>query len=183
MKNLFKALSQFQQEVGSVKKDSKNPFLKNKYSSLDEMIKHCSPVLTKNGLSIIQLVSDNGVNTLLCHESGESIETGSKMMPVQVSKGLSHGQAEGVIITYTRRYQYAGILNLSTDEDTDGQLGNNTGLTRSAPRPVAKQDVKDWVALLDAVANGKVTKEVILKGYNLTKEEIEKVNAIELIKK
>ena len=28
MKNLFKALSQFQSEVGSVKKDSKNPFLK-----------------------------------------------------------------------------------------------------------------------------------------------------------
>jgi len=180
MKNLFKSLSLFQSEVGSVKKDSKNPFLKNKYSSLDEMIKHCSPILTKNGLSIIQLVSNDGVNTLLCHESGESIETGSKLMPVQVSKGLSHGQAEGVIITYTRRYQYAGILNLSTDEDTDGQLGSNTGLTKPAPK---KQDVKDWVKLLEAVANGVVEKDLIFKTYNLTKEEIIKVNKVELIKK
>lgn len=138
MKSLFKALATFQQEVGSVKKDSKNPFLKNKYSSLDEMIKHCSPLLTKNGLSIIQLISDSGVNTMLCHESGETIETGNKLMPVQVTKGLSHGQAEGVVITYTRRYQYAGILNLSTEEDTDGQIGDNKELNRSKPKPVEK---------------------------------------------
>jgi len=178
MKNLFKALSQFQQEVGSVKKDSKNPFLKNKYSSLDEMIKHCSPVLTKNGLSIIQLVSDNGVNTLLCHESGESIETGSKMMPVQVSKGLSHGQAEGVIITYTRRYQYAGILNLSTDEDTDGQLGNNTGLTRSAPKPKApeKLDDKRFTDALDALKENKITKEIIF-AFDLTEKQKQEVSS------
>lgn len=139
MKSLFKALANFQQEVGSVKKDSKNPFLKNKYSSLDEMIKHCSPLLTKHGLSIIQLISDSGVNTMLCHESGETIETGNKLMPVQVTKGISHGQAEGVVITYTRRYQYAGILNLSTEEDTDGQIGNNKELNKSTPKPTDKQ--------------------------------------------
>jgi len=183
MKNLFKALSQFQSEVGSVKKDSKNPFLKNKYSSLDEMIKHCSPILTKNGLSIIQLVSNDGVNTLLCHESGESIETGSKLMPVQVSKGLSHGQAEGVIITYTRRYQYAGILNLSTDEDTDGQLGSNAGLSKPTPKPKVKQDVKDWGKMLEAIANGVISKDKIIAAYNLSKEEIVKVNKVELISK
>jgi len=128
MKNLFKALSLFQKEVGSVSKDAKNPFLKNKYASLDAMINHCSPILTAHGLSVIQLVSNEGVNTMLCHESGESIETGGKLIPVQVSKGLSQAQAEGVSITYTRRYQYSSILGLSTDEDTDGQYNDNKDL-------------------------------------------------------
>jgi len=49
--------------------------------------------------------------------------------------------------------------------------------------PPEKPTVKDWKGLLVAIANGTVTKDKVLKSYSLTKEEIEKVNKVELIKK
>ena len=49
--------------------------------------------------------------------------------------------------------------------------------------PKPKKEVQDWNALLDAVAKGTVKKETIIGGYNLTKEQIETVNTVELIKK
>jgi hypothetical protein len=49
--------------------------------------------------------------------------------------------------------------------------------------PKPKKEVKNWGKLLEAVTDGTVKKDVILGGYNLTKEQIEKINKVELIKK
>ena len=49
--------------------------------------------------------------------------------------------------------------------------------------PPEKPSVKDWKGLLIAISDGTVTKDKVLKSYSLTKEEIEKVNKVELIKK
>ena len=49
--------------------------------------------------------------------------------------------------------------------------------------PKPKKEVQNWGKLLEAVTDGTVKKDVILGGYNLTKEQIEKINKVELIKK
>jgi hypothetical protein len=108
-------------ELKAVKKDSKNPFLKNKYASLDAIIEAAKPILFANNLCLFQAVTD-GVETTLLHNSGEWISSDVMTIPAEQSKGLSAAQARGVAITYCKRYQLASMLGISTEEDTDGHI-------------------------------------------------------------
>lgn len=120
---LATALSKAQAEMPTVPMNAVNPFLKNKYADLAEMIKVAAPVLAKNGLSISQQPVSNGltigVTTTLLHTSGQWIED-TISLPLGDEKGKSLAQVAGSIITYLRRYSYGAIVGLATDEDTDG---------------------------------------------------------------
>jgi len=117
---LAKALVKFNSEVNKIAKDADNPFLKNNYATLDTIIDEIRPILSKNGLSIMQIPSGDGQNvtlkTLLIHESGEWLESDElTMKPVK-----NDPQAVGSCITYARRYSLAAFLSLNTGEDDDG---------------------------------------------------------------
>jgi len=118
---LAAALVKFNGEISRVAKDASNPFFKNKYASLDSIIDEARPVLTKNGLSILQLPSGDGehaiMKTLLLHESGEWIESEALIIkPVK-----SDPQAYGSCISYMRRYSLTSFLSLNTGEDDDAE--------------------------------------------------------------
>ena len=125
------ALAKAQAEMPAVEKNATNPFLKNRYADLGAVIEAAKPILSKNGLSVVQMpVSlDNsiGVTTMLMHESGEWLE-GTIFLPIGDEKGKSVAQVTGSVITYLRRYSYASILGMYADEDTDG----------NKPAPAAK---------------------------------------------
>ncbi|MED1478151.1 ERF family protein [Bacillus pseudomycoides] len=117
---LAKALVKFNSEVNKIAKDADNPFFKNNYATLDTIIDEIRPILSKNGLSIMQIPSGDGQNvtlkTLLIHESGEWLESDElTMKPVK-----NDPQAVGSCITYARRYSLAAFLSLNTGEDDDG---------------------------------------------------------------
>ncbi|MDC2867531.1 ERF family protein [Bacillus sp. BP-3] len=117
---LAKALVKFNSEVNKIAKDADNPFFKNNYATLDTIIDEIRPLLSKNGLSIMQIPSGDGQNvtlkTLLLHESGEWLESDElTMKPVK-----NDPQAVGSCITYARRYSLAAFLSLNTGEDDDG---------------------------------------------------------------
>jgi len=116
--NLAKALKQAQSEMGEVKFDATNPFLKNRYASLGAVIQASKDALVNNGLSVSQpAISDEhgvGITTLLMHETGEWIET-SITLPLSEEKGKSQAQVAGSIISYLRRYSLASLLNLYSD--------------------------------------------------------------------
>jgi hypothetical protein len=122
------ALSKAQGEMPTVPMNAVNPFLKNKYADLAEMIKVATPVLAKNGLAISQQAVSNGehigVTTTLIHTSGQWIED-TISLPLGDEKGKSLAQVAGSIITYLRRYSYGAIVGLATDEDTDGNQPAN----------------------------------------------------------
>ncbi|MCC2347105.1 ERF family protein [Bacillus anthracis] len=117
---LAKALVRFNSEVNKIAKDADNPFFKNNYATLDTIIDEIRPILSKHGLSIMQIPSGDGQNvtlkTLLLHESGEWLESDElTMKPVK-----NDPQAVGSCITYARRYSLAAFLSLNTGEDDDG---------------------------------------------------------------
>lgn len=129
IKEIAGALSNFNSEVRNISKDRTNPHLKNEYSSLDHIIEECKPLLSKNGLSVMQFPSEDdgqvAVVSLLLHKSGEWIETPAiKLRPVK-----SDPQGVGSAITYGRRYGYAALLSLSLGDDDDG----NASTGRAAP--------------------------------------------------
>lgn len=135
---LAAALVKFNGEISRVAKDASNPFFKNKYASLDSIIDEARPVLTKNGLSILQLPSGDGehaiMKTLLLHESGEWIESEALIIkPVK-----SDPQAYGSCISYMRRYSLTSFLSLNTGEDDDANISSgkqHNKVPYKAPQP------------------------------------------------
>lgn len=118
---LFLALSKFQNEVPTIPKNTQG--YGYKYCSLADMISICTPVLAKHELCVTQsntrIDGMIAVETRLGHSSGEFI---SDVMPMNclAQKGMNEAQATGTVISYLRRYGYASILCVASEEDTDG---------------------------------------------------------------
>lgn len=139
IKEIATALSKFQQEVKSIKKDAVNPFFKSKYATLDNILDEIKPLLAKNGLAFTQFpAGENELVTILMHTSGEYLEASVKMNPKDNTP-----QGQGGAITYMRRYALSAVLGLATDDDDDGNratLPNGDQMTQRKPVTTPKQE-------------------------------------------
>lgn len=146
IKELATALAKAQGEMGKAIKDANNPFFKANYADLESCIDASRAALVKNGLSVAQFVSSDGVglalNTVLMHSSGEFIETACRVLTVKKDP-----QGEGSAITYYRRYAYAAAIGLVTsDDDGEGAMDRPHQETKAMPAkeptrvPVTKQE-------------------------------------------
>lgn len=118
MKNLFKALANFQQEVPVIHKDTQG--YGYTYTNLTGILSVINPIMKKHGLGFTQLIDGDGLKTIIFHcESGESIES-TASIPSNVSlKGMNAFQVLGSANTYIRRYALSSALGLVTDKDID----------------------------------------------------------------
>jgi len=121
MKNLFKALAAFQQEVPVIHKGTQG--YGYSYADLPKIFEVINPLLQKHGLGFTQLISSkdnlNYIDTVLFHiESGDRIES-STLIPYCQLKGMNDYQSFGSGITYFRRYCLSTILGIVTDKDVD----------------------------------------------------------------
>jgi hypothetical protein len=120
--NLAKSLILFHMKVDSIKKDSKNPFFKSKYASLSSIQDAITLPMVESGLTITQLPEgENGLTSILMHESGEFIISRYQMKPV---KNDPHGI--GSVLTYMRRYSLLAILNLNVFDESDDDANRGT---------------------------------------------------------
>lgn len=147
--DLFKALHKAQQAMGSVKRDTPNPFYKSKYATLESVMAACKEPLNENGIVITQAPAfseDEGLEiiTQLTHaESGQFMRS-TLGMPVTKADAQGIGSAT----TYACRYSLMALLALPpTDDDAEGAVGRNSS-TRKKSSAQAKKD-GDWDALLD----------------------------------
>ena len=117
MKEIYKALANFQYEVPILHRDTKG--FGYTYVDLPEIIRVITPYLQKHGLGFTQLIEGNQLKTIIFHfESGESIES-SADIPEETMKGMNKFQTLGSAITYLRRYMLSSALGLVTDKDLD----------------------------------------------------------------
>ena len=118
MKELYKSLAAFQQEVPNIYKNAKG--YNYKFADLGEINDIIKPLLKKHGLGYAQPLQGTGVTTVLFHvDSGESI-TSTVEVPQGVKlNGMNDFQVLGSAITYLRRYSLSSMLGLITDEDAD----------------------------------------------------------------
>lgn len=123
LKNIFGALAKAQAEMQVAGLTNENPYFKSRYADLAEVVRASRPSLTKNGLAVVQqiLPNDDGqsiLHTILCHMSGEWIETRMRIIPPK-----NDIQTLGSYITYLRRYSYAALVGIvASDEDDDGEV-------------------------------------------------------------
>lgn len=121
MKNIYKALADFQQEVPVILKDTSG--YGYKYADLPAIFEVINPLMKKNGLGFYQAVNDGKIKTVIFHiESAESIESETVIPQGVVLKGMNDFQVLGSAITYIKRYALSSLLGLVTDKDTDAMV-------------------------------------------------------------
>ena len=140
--DLATALAAAQSELEDAGKDKSG--YGYSYADLAQVLQLGRPVLSKHGLSVVQIPhnEDGGIalTTRLMHKSGEWLED-TLIMPAEKGKGRSTAQDIGTIITYSRRYMYTAMVGI-TQEDQDGTNKSAGGKptemeTVRMPRPVS----------------------------------------------
>lgn len=126
IKNIAKAMAQFQAEVKNPVNTAENPFYHSKYAPLNAVLNLVRPLLTKHGLSVLQSPSSDGehisVTTLITHESGEWVESD----PLTLKADKVSAQGAGSAVTYARRYAISAMLGISNEDDDDGNYASGT---------------------------------------------------------
>lgn len=130
MKNIYKALASFQQEVPVIHKDTQG--FNYSYADLPTIFEVINPLLKKHGLGFTQLVNGTNIKTVLFHvESGETLESETAIpQGVQMNK-MNDFQVLGSAITYIRRYALSAMLGLVTDKDTDASGEQKKPITKT----------------------------------------------------
>ena len=117
---LLSALAAFQDKIGKIRKDAKNPFFKSNYASITKILDDIKQVLKECGLVFAQMPHKTyGLKTIIWHvKSGQSI-TSTMFVPA----AKEDPQGAGSAITYMRRYALVSMLCLNVDDD-DGNAAS-----------------------------------------------------------
>jgi hypothetical protein len=146
---IYSQLAKFQQEVGTINKDSKG--YGYNYASLDNIVAIITPFLKENNLGFTHTFDGTDIICTLFNTEGEIIASRlslSEEKPKLTKDGketLTASQLLGVAITYARRYTLTAILGLVTDEDTDGVA--KTAFTNKSSSQVQNMENKKWFSL------------------------------------
>jgi hypothetical protein len=134
---LAAALAKAQARIAPAVKDKINPAFRSHYATLEAIVEACREPLAANGLSIIQMPTDDPANcertaltTMLLHSSGEYI---SQTVSVRLTKQDSQGL--GSALTYLRRYALAAFVGVTATEDDDGNAASQPQPSQQAVSP------------------------------------------------
>lgn len=165
---LAKALSVAQSQIKPAIKESENPFFRSKYADLASVWDVCREPLSKNGLSVSQLISDGDdvvtVVTLLMHVSGQWLESELSLVPKDKTP-----QGVGSAITYARRYALSAIVGVSTEDDDDGNRASGNLPSGSHKPEVVK--AKKTLEEYRAIASSFKSKQTLKDWFNINQKE------------
>ena len=156
----MKKLLEVKKEIGTLSKNSKNPFFKSAYLDLTALLEAVEPILQENGIILLQPLSEGRVCTILI-----DADDGSTIIESEISipESITDPQKLGSAITYFRRYTLKSLLAIA-EQDDDGNLA------AKKTKPTLSDDkltgCEDWT---DA------QKEAVKSKYKLNKEQLNKL--------
>ena len=137
IKNLAKALVKATAQIEGASKDSTNPHFRNKYADLASVTDAIKKPLNDNGLTYSQIIhrleGGVGVETLIIHESGETMSNGITFVPAPKNDPHGYGSA----LTYARRYSLSACFGV-IQEDDDANGASNKLPVQVPAKPVTK---------------------------------------------
>jgi hypothetical protein len=171
MKNLFKSLAAFQQEVPVIHKATQG--YGYSYADLPAIFDKINPLLKKHGLGFTQQLTNqegqNCLKTVIFHESGEFMESVC-MIPYVQLKGMNDYQGFGSGVTYYRRYALSAALGLVTDKDTDA--------SGEQVKKLPAIDEKRFQAAIKSILEGTYSIERLKESFSLTEGQTDMLNAL-----
>jgi hypothetical protein len=115
---LITALAKAQGEYQSIGKNRVNPFFKSQYADFDSIMDTIRPILSKNGLALIQVTvidpttRSRTLHTKVAHSSGQWIESRQIIIPEK-----NDDQKFASSVTFNKRHQAMSILNITISDD------------------------------------------------------------------
>ena len=118
---------------GLALKDKINPAFRSKYADLGACLEAVDSALLENGIALYQetFEVDSGVmvETVMIHESGETIRCGKLHVPASKQDPQGYGSA----LTYARRYSLMAACGIAPEDD-DGNAGSEATRRAEAKR-------------------------------------------------
>jgi hypothetical protein len=144
MKNIYWKIMEIQKLNLSVSKDSKNPYFKSNYVSLDNLVSTITPYLNEKWLLVYHYSKDKVIYTVVADiESWEIIESGFPMIDSNDPQKLWS------CISYAKRYNLGQLFNIITDRDDDW---NSASGKQEEKKEEVKFKCECWVEISEAVA-------------------------------
>lgn len=110
--NIYAKILEVKKEIGKISKDSTNPFFKSKYFDINGLLENCEPLLTKNGLVLLQpIIEGKVVSKIIDSETAEEVYS-ELILPT-----ILDPQKIGSAITYYRRYTLQSLLGVQAEDD------------------------------------------------------------------
>lgn len=125
--SIYKKIFDAKKEIGKISKDSKNPFFKNNYLSLNGLLDAIEEVLNKNGLLLLQPIEAEWVRSKII-----DIEDGEFVSSEMHLPNIADSQKLGSAITYYRRYTLESLLGLKAEDD-DGNMAAKPAVKPTTP--------------------------------------------------
>jgi hypothetical protein len=115
--------------MGNAPFDKKNPHFGSSYASLASVLDTVRSALAKNGLIVTNTLSVDSLTVTLAHSSGQWVDSTCRLPQ------FAKAQELGSFLSYMRRYMISALLNVSADEDDDGNAAQSPSNTSAAPAP------------------------------------------------
>lgn len=161
--NVNEKLFKLQQEIGTISKDTKNPFYKSKYFDINSLIKQLQPLLKKYRLLLLQPIEEDMVySKLICVDGTGGVISALKLPEINDPQKL------GSAITYYRRYTLASLLGLQAVDD-DGNLTVGAS-NQSNNLPWLNKGTSNYNNVVSALKSGNYKLEDVLKKYRINNE-------------
>lgn len=122
---LAAAMIEVQRQLAPATRDAVNPFIKNRYATLNSVMETCREALVSNGIWLTQLPvpapielgpGHIGLLTKLTHAESGQWQASLTVVPLPKPDPQGMGSA----ITYSRRYALTAMLGMVTEDD-DGE--------------------------------------------------------------
>jgi hypothetical protein len=181
MKELFTAMAEVFPKIEGALKDSINPHLKNKYSSLSSVTMAIKPALAEHGLSYIQKShrADGGTccETIILHSSGQSISCGEYFSPAAKNDAQGYGSS----FTYARRYSLSAAFGVCPEDDDGNAASQPPQRNQKSNEKISAEQVKELLDLIKKNERDLVNLCVYLKINSLHEmpaHEFDRIKAI-----
>ncbi len=143
---LAKALIAVQKGLQPAVKDATNPFVHNRYATLNSVMDSCRDALLSNDIWMTQfpVPADPGylgLVTKLTHAKSGQWQASLAVVPLPKADPQGMGSA----MTYARRYSLSAMLGIVTDADDDGTgacATRQTTLPQTPPKMAPRQGAR-----------------------------------------
>ena len=148
MSNIAKAFIAAKQAFGPALKDKINPAFRSKYADLSACLEAVDAALLANGIALYQETFEDTagvtVETVLLHESGETIRSGRLHVPASKQDPQGYGSA----LTYARRYSLMTCCGIAAEDDDGNAVSRKP--TPAPPKPVQPTTITPTEGAMDS---------------------------------
>jgi hypothetical protein len=159
MKAISAAFVKAQKEFGPALKTATNPHFKSRYADLSACVEAVIDALNNNGIALMQInhPDETGVTveTMLIHESGETLKSGMLHVPASKQDPQGYGSA----LTYARRYSLMAACGIAPEDD-DG----NAAVKPKASK-LDQTVLEAHLAKFDEATDGEALREAYTAAY------------------